>query len=753
MKKLYTFLVLAFTVVFGNAQIVNIPDANFKAQLLAASVDNNIAMNAVTRIKIDVNNDGQIQVSEAQLVYRLEVHSAGITNLTGISAFTNLRYLDCMSNQITTLSLNSLTNLTELYCYHNSISSLSINSLTNLTRLNCGNNGITSLPTNNLTSLVFLDCSGNPLASLSVNNLINLTSLNCDACTLSSFSVSNLPNLLSLSCAGNGLTALSLNNLTNLNYLDCSVNLLNILDVSNLPSLSHLDCKNTPISLLFIKNGIDETFLDFSECPYLQYICADNTQLSNVQSKISTYGYTNCSLSTYCSFTPGGTFYTMQGNSRYDSDNDGCDIADINMSNLKLAFTTATITGNLISDVLGGYRNDVPAGTHTVTPVLENPSYFTISPTTASVTFPTTTSPFVQDFCATANGTHNDLEVAILPISSGRPGLNATYKILFKNKGTHPQSGSVSLAFDDAIIDFVMASPLADSQTTNNLSWIFNNLQPFETREIAVIFYINSPLDTPPVNNDDVLNYVASVTGITDENLSDNISSLNQTMVNSFDPNDKICVEGKTVSPSTVGQYVHYVVHFENTGTAEALNIVVRDIINTTKYDINSLVPLSGSAAYTTRIINTNQVEFIFQNINLPFNDGNNDGYVAFKIKTKPTLVVGNTFSNNANIYFDYNFPITTNTYTTTITALGTQDFEFGSVFSLSPVPTKNILTITTKQAVVMSSASIYNILGQLVQVSTNPNENIDVSGLKTGTYFIKIISDKGTASSKFIKE
>ena len=192
---------------------------------------------------------------------------------------------------------------------------------------------------------------------------------------------------------------------------------------------------------------------------------------------------------------------------------------------------------------------------------------------------------------------------------------------------------------------------------------------------------------------------------------------------------------------------------FENTGTANAQNIVVRDMIDTAKYDVSSLVPLSGSASYVTRIINTNQVEFIFQNINLPFNDANNDGYVAFKIKTKPTLVVGNSFSNTANIYFDYNFPITTNTATTTIATLGTQDFEFGTVFSLSPVPAKNVLTITAKQAVVMSSVSIYNMLGQLVQVSTNPNENIDVSGLKTGSYFIKIISDKGTASGKFLKE
>jgi hypothetical protein len=62
-------------------------------------------------------------------------------------------------------------------------------------------------------------------------------------------------------------------------------------------------------------------------------------------------------------------------------------------------------------------------------------------------------------------------------------------------------------------------------------------------------------------------------------------------------------------------------------------------------------------------------------------------------------------------------------------------------------------LTITAKQDVVISSLSIYNTLGQLVQVSTNPNETIDVSGLQSGSYFVRVTSDKGSATGKFLKE
>jgi hypothetical protein len=202
-----------------------------------------------------------------------------------------------------------------------------------------------------------------------------------------------------------------------------------------------------------------------------------------------------------------------------------------------------------------------------------------------------------------------------------------------------------------------------------------------------------------------------------------------------------------------VGNYVHYVIRFENTGTFAAQNVVIKDMIDTTKFDMASLIPQSSSHSFVTRVTNTNQVEFIFENINLPFDDATNDGYVAFKIKTKPTLVLGNTFTNTASIYFDYNFPIITNTTTTTVAALGNQDFDFGSVFALSPVPAKDFLTISTKQALVVSSINIYNTLGQLVQVNTNPNETIDVSGLQSGSYFVRITTDNGSTTGKFLKE
>lgn len=447
--------------------------------------------------------------------------------------------------------------------------------------------------------------------------------------------------------------------------------------------------------------------------------------------------------------------YTIQGNFHYDSDSNGCDPSDPNIPNQRITFTDGVTTGNLYADGTGFYTYyDVDTGNNSFSPVLENPSYFTVSPTSASVVLSTTNNLFTQDFCISPNGTHNDLEVSLISYDPARPGFNATYRILYKNKGTHVQNGTVNFSFDDNVMDLVTANPAEDSQGTNTLNWIFSNLMPFESREIYITMNINSPVEIPPVNVGDELLFTATVNGVTDETPTNNISHLDQTVVNSYDPNDKTCTEGSLLPITEVGKYLHYVIRFENTGTANAENIVVRDVIDTSKFDINSLVPLSGSGSFTTKVTNTNLVEFIFENINLPFDDANNDGYVAFKIKTKPTLTVGTNISNTANIYFDYNAPITTNTYTTNVyNPLNTNDFEFNDVYTLSPVPAKDVLNITSKQTVLISSVSIYNTLGQLVQVNTNPNQIIDVSGLNAGTYFIKIASDKGTSGSKFIKE
>ncbi|QBN17503.1 DUF7619 domain-containing protein [Flavobacterium nackdongense] len=587
----------------------------------------------------------------------------------------------------------------------------------------------------------------------------NITSLICNNNKLTNLDLSALTKLVALDCKNNLLTSLILKN-PKLFQVYCNSNMLSTLDVSNLTNLIQLYCSNNDLKSIFIKGsgykGGFETVFDFIGNPNLKYICANESVLVDIQNKVSTYGYTNCAVNSYCSFVPGGTFYTIQGSQKFDSNANGCDALDAVVPNLKFLITDGVTTGSFISGATGNYSIPVRAETHTVTPKFENPSYFIVSPTTVNVTFPTQISPFVQDFCITANGVRPDLEVSILPLRPAVPGFDAKYKIVYKNKGNQTQSGSVNLSFDDAVLALVVSNPATTTQTTNNLSWNFTDLKPFETREIIFTLNVNSPMETPPINSGSVLSYIATISSpTTDETPIDNTFSFNQTVVNSYDPNDKTCLEGTTISPSLIGQYVHYMIRFENNGTANAKNIVVSDMIDLSKFDISTLVPTTASHSFVTNITAGNKVEFIFENINLPFDDANNDGYIAFKIKTLPTLKVGDTFTNDASIYFDYNFPIVTKLASSTFKTLGTQDFEFSNYFTVYPNPAKAVLNISPKETIEVQSISVYNALGQLVLVIPNAEKvsKIDVSSLISGNYFIKINSDKGSSNARFVKE
>jgi Secretion system C-terminal sorting domain/Leucine Rich repeats (2 copies)/Domain of unknown function DUF11 len=770
MKKLY-FSLLTLLFFFGaNAQIVNIPDPVFKAKLLSASTNGiastqtpNESFGTVTTVNaIDTNDDGEIQVSEAVLIKYLNISFTNLTSLEGINAFINLesfyfnennqlstlnlsglpnlKYLDCSNNQITSLNVSGLVNLKQFYCEFNLLPSLNLNGLTALQKFNCRNNQLPSLNVSGLTNLQLLDCHGNQLPNLDLTGLSNLQSLYC--------SYNQLPNLI-------------LTGLPNLQILECSHNLLSNLNAQNATSLSVLRCQNNPqLTALNIKNGISLNTLNsislvISNNPNLQYICADEYEIDFVQNKINAAGYLyTCQVNSYCSFDPAGTYYIIQGNNKLDINAVGCDASDGIYPNLKFLIANGPNNGTLISNSSGNYSIPVSAGSHTFTPQFENPSYFTSSPTSASVTFPATTSPFVQNFCITPNGVHHDLEVVVIPLVPARPGFDATYKIKYKNKGNLNETATLVFNYSDSVLDYISSTLAPTTISSGSLSWNIGTVTPFQTGEFVVTLNVNSPMETPAVNAGNILIYTAVINGLnTDETTSDNTFSFPQTVVNSYDPNDKTCLEGTTINPSMIGEYVHYQIRFENTGTFPAENIVVKDMIDTAKFDIATLQITDASHSCVTRITNPNKVEFIFEDINLPFDDATNDGYVVFKIKTKSTLVVGNSISNLANIYFDYNFPIVTNTATSTFQALATNEFNSNNALTLYPIPVKDNLNFSLKNNEITSSISIYNLLGQLIQTVTNPSNSIDVSNLQSGSYLIKVTTDKGISSGKFIKE
>ncbi|RZK10648.1 MAG: T9SS C-terminal target domain-containing protein, partial [Flavobacterium sp.] len=597
MKKLYFTVIAFFALANIQSQVINFTSTSFKTKLTHADYWNTIAKDLQGNyFKIDANNNGEIEQSEALQVSYLDFYglNPAINGFDGIEYFTNLTFLNadaniatsgdfsalvnletlyftspfmtslnvsglvnlkvlkcsggqltaldvsdsvnleilhCGLNQIATIDLTGLVHLTELSVATNNLTALDVTGQPNLVLLECGDNQLTALDVSNQALVEILSCHNNPLGTLDISNLANLKTLLCTFNGLTSLDVSNspllnsiacgdnqltslsfvdLPNLGAISCNNNQLTSLELLGLPYLMSIDCSGNQLETLDLSEATSLQVFVCNNNQLTSLNTKNGIVEIGWVIHDNPNLAFICADEEMIQGIKDHIIGLEL-DCEVNSYCSFTPGGAFYSITGTNKFDTNNNGCDAEDIVYPNLKLALSNGELTGNMISDGSGNYNYTIQAGTYTLAPVFENPNYFTVTPASASITFPAETTTINQNFCITANEIHQDIDVNIIPLSPAIPGFDAHYKIIYRNIGNVAIAmGTVDLNYNDDALDFVSASPDTEVLPVGSLFWTFANLQPFETRTINLSFNLNSPMETPPLNGGDVLTFEAS---------------------------------------------------------------------------------------------------------------------------------------------------------------------------------------------------------------------------------------------------
>lgn len=887
MKRLLLYGLLFFYG-FINAQNVYILDSSFKNKLLAADSSNAIAKdNSGNPIRIDANQDGEIQASEALQVVELDISSSNIFHLLGIDAFSNLKalkcghntiqtldlsgntslefvecydnmisslnlaglvnlsYLDCRlmagqltslnlagltglktlkcgRNNLTSLNLSSLTNLIELDCSisdisslnlsglvnlksldcslnllssldvtplvslenfdysYNNLASLNISSLTSLKKLSCNSIGLTSLDLSPFPNLVFLSCHSNLLSSLDLSNSDNLVTLECGANQLTSLNVSNLTSMTSLMCGYNDLVTLDLSGLTNLEYLDCSNNAITTigthgldslvrilcgnnaitaLDMSRSPHVTFLSCENNSLlATVNLKNGtsfteIPITGFEFQNTPSLAYVCSDEEESELLQSFFSGLG-ANISVSPYCTFTPGGDYNTITGIVRLDANGNGCDASDAAQPFIKMKISDGTEEEAVFLNSETNYAFYTQEGTFTVTPATENASFFSFGPTNAVVNFPDVDNTvYTQNFCITPNGTHPDVEIAIAPIVPARPGFDAVYKVVYKNNGnqTISQTSGITLLYNQNLMSFVSSTPTERSQGLGRISWDYTNLHPFEARSFNVTMNINRPTDGNPVNINDVLNFTASVTLPNgDENMADNSFALRQTVVGSYDPNDIQCLQGDIVPPSEIGDYLHYLIRFENTGTAAAQNIVIRDEINDAEYDASSIQILNTSHKMTRANVKGNLAEFILKNVSI---DSGGHGNILLKIKSKQDLSAESTVSHRVGIYFDYNSPVITNDATTIFKALSVGEHEVDKSIMIYPNPVSKLLNV--KADGIIRSVQLFDAQGRILmtQLLGENNTSLDLSAYANGVYYIKILTDEGAKTEKVVNK
>lgn len=74
------------------------------------------------------------------------------------------------------------------------------------------------------------------------------------------------------------------------------------------------------------------------------------------------------------------------------------------------------------------------------------------------------------------------------------------------------------------------------------------------------------------------------------------------------------------------------------------------------------------------------------------------------------------------------------------------------SKFTIYPNPVKDIVTISIASKTVINTINLYSATGKLVKEIQLPKNQIDLSNLKSGIYFIEIISDKQKVVKKLLK-
>ena len=229
------------------------------------------------------------------------------------------------------------------------------------------------------------------------------------------------------------------------------------------------------------------------------------------------------------------------------------------------------------------------------------------------------------------------------------------------------------------------------------------------------------------------------------------------TVTNAYDPNDKSVFPTGWGTAGNVepGTEFKYTIRFQNTGTDTAFKVVLIDTLDQ-NLDIASLQIGNASHNYTFKVSGRGRpiLTWTFENILLPDSGRNQEGsngFVNFTIRPKTTAAVGTRLENFADIYFDFNDPIRTNTTVNTIWVPTLDPGVLDTVFvtevkrqlvskslTIRPNPAQDVITIQLPEGNT-GQLEITDLHGRTLQTTRIVSgQVISIKDLKPGVYFLK---------------
>lgn len=439
----------------------------------------------------------------------------------------------------------------------------------------------------------------------------------------------------------------------------------------------------------------------------------------------------------------------IQGQMYYDVNANGSkDPGELGVNNGQIKFTNNQNQFFVFTDDTGAYSFVADTGTYVVEAELNSYYQLTSSPTNYSVTFNSFNNLSIgNDFGINTDSIVNDLSVSISNTAI-RPGFSSYIYVRAKNEGTLPASGTVQV-FLDPITDFISANPPEDSINSSAVYFSFPPIQPNVRANFRLEVKVDSAVALgTPIN---MSAFVFPITG--DKTPANNFDTLSTQVVGSYDPNDKLVFPfDDSINRVDPGQAITYTIRFQNVGTYFAENVRIVDDIES-NLDLSTLQLLSASHEYTSfQVYPSGRIVWRFDGIQLPAeqdDEPGSHGFVKFKINPVSTIPLGTIVNNTAEIYFDFNQPIVTNTINSTIdtaqTVIAIEELMNSKEFNVYPNPFMNTLDIKSNASVEEPGLlEIYALSGKRLK-STKLNkglQRIDLTDLESGIYIYQIKTD-----------
>jgi hypothetical protein len=479
-----------------------------------------------------------------------------------------------------------------------------------------------------------------------------------------------------------------------------------------------------------------------------------------------TIGNANTDASCYC---------TIEG-IVYVDDNANC-VIDGGETGIENMMIHCSGQGYTFTDANGYYSFEVPTGTYTITEQT-HPNYSFSSCQNANTTVNITASAGCVSTVNISNQVNVISDLKVLTVNANIPPVPGNVyqqKVIIENIGTTTETDvQFGYEHDGQLTYQNSSSPLLiqDGGPTNyGIHTGFPTLNA-NTTEIILINYntpTNIPIGTEVIFHDSVANMAPiDVNWLLDETPWNNVNTYGTTSIASYDPNYKEVspkgVDAPGYIPSDVTEF-NYTIHFQNEGTYYAQNIYITDQLDD-DFDWTTLSPGYSDYSYTTTVSETGLVTFTFADIHLPWKSGFGDalssGLINYSIDRKPNLPQGTEFTNTANIYFDYNAPITTNTTLNTLNDsifLELDEVDNGQAkiedktMDIYPVPAQDFITIRVNNLIKNEHATLnaIDLMGNIIQsekISLSGGSNMvtqNVSRLATGTYLTQVLFEDGS--------